>query len=227
MAVKRNTVQAPPIWKSGGKEKNYCVEVLEAQRALIFSRVKEARKEKYFYKFPKRVKEVRSWEVLAEYLTKGITLLKMFRPGIVLTGGSAKDRAINKKILGAFVTGPAGKSYDPKEIIDPSIEKAAADVAEKAGLAKPAQPPAPEIKRTVRANCKNFAKCGEYSYTYCFSKCEKRKDGTCKLIRGAHTKSKNMAKCGDNSYWYCFTKCKKRKNKKCNLVRKYTRGKGK
>ena len=230
MAVKKQTVQAPPMWKSGGKYNYYSIEVLEAERALIISRAKEARKEIGFYKFTERVKEVKRWESLAERLKAGIDILKAVMANRAQCMKLLNDPAITKAV--AFAARSLGEPYKPDETakvpphsksqpaihepIDPAKEKAANDAAEKSGCAA-----APK----VRANCKKFAKCGEFSYTHCFNKCEKRKDGTCNLIRGSQAKPKKMAKCNDHSYWYCFTSCDKRKKKKCNLVRKYTRGK--
>jgi len=49
--------------------------------------------------------------------------------------------------------------------------------------------PAPPAGVHAIASCRNFAKCGEFSYFYCFSRCEKRKNKTCDLV-SKHTRKK-------------------------------------
>lgn len=156
MAVKREGVQPPPVYRSGGRVEHYSIEVLRAERQLILGRIKQARAEKGFYKSTIRKARIEQWLALAEKLRIGIHLLK--------TKVDAA-RLNPEKTATPAAPGPLAAS-------------AAGGVAVLAAAAAALAGPPKAIER-----CKHFAKCGEFSYWYCFSRCEKRKNKTCNLVR--------------------------------------------
>lgn len=139
MAVKRKKTLAPPVYRTGGKDEHYAIELLLSERQLILSRIRYASAEIPF-NIQERKKEIARWSALAAQLYQAALFLKENKDKMIKAGG---------------VPVPAGN-------------------------------------RAAIASCKHFAKCGNHSYFYCFSKCEKRKLKTCELVR-KYTRRKKAA----------------------------------
>lgn len=167
MAVKRKDILPPPIWRTGGKDEHYAIEVLSAERELILERIKSVRAEKSFT-LVQRQKNIKAWSNLAAQLQIGIFILRANKSAKTRAriDGILKDKSIMNAAASCFLT-QAYKQNTPPSGPPPDMPK-----------------PAPPLTgRPAIASCKNFAKCGEYSYWFCFAKCEKRKNKTCNLVR--------------------------------------------
>ncbi len=167
MAVKRKKTLAPPIYRTGGKDEHYSIELLLSERELILERIKSARQEMPF-NVSQRKLEIARWSALAAQLHTGIFILR--------ASLSPKVRARIKKVM------------ENKAIMDAAFKTFLDHNTEPAGPGPSAPPPGPPptppaIHKPAIASCKHFAKCGNHSYWYCFSKCKKRKTKECTLVR--------------------------------------------